>query len=57
MNFLERIERAEAERHLPDNVVPTERVERRRVARWLEIQRERGNVVDLTGYITGPDAA
>ena len=57
MNILQRIEQAEAQRHAPDNVVPFERRERRTVPRWIEVQRERGNVKDLTGYISGPDAA
>lgn len=60
MTLTERIAKAEAERHLPTNVVPFRRDERRTVSRWIEWSREHQNErnvgQDLTGYIRG-DAA
>jgi hypothetical protein len=52
MTLTERIQRIEAERHLPDNVVPFERRERRQVPRWIEWTREneqRGKALDMWG--------
>ena len=57
MTLTDRINRTDAQRHLPDNVVPMERVERRQIARWREIQMEQKTGKDLTGYIGGGDAA
>lgn len=57
MTIRERIQQAEQQRHMPDNVVRIERPQRRTTARWLEWTREHQHEVesgrDLTGYIRG----
>lgn len=49
MDLYTRLSATDAQRHLPDNVVPLERRERRPVARWIEWTREnekRGKSLD-----------
>jgi hypothetical protein len=56
VNLTDRIARTDAQRNLPDNVVPFERRERRAPAKWWE-KAQAGQLVtkDYTGK--GPDAA
>lgn len=59
MTLSERLRLIEAERRLPDNVVPFGRREKRETPRWIEWTRanEKRSVKDLTGYVGGGDAA